>query len=334
MKKARLAICAGESAYVERLHGYLKEHLGFPVEIADYLDASYLDAIESREEIAVLLIQEEEADKADLSGFPAVVILTEDEGGAEVYGETQTVVTRSRYLRASEIAGTVMELLSRDEEIVNGAGACTERARIIGYYSPLGRCMQTSMAIAAGQLACEGMRPLYIGFAPFAPEDLCSRDGDLADLLYYHNCDREHFTSWFTKIKKQTGGLPYIPTAASTLLTEGSSAAEWTALIETICSMKTTDLVLLDLSGSVPGLAELLRLCDRIYTITGADSHDHAKIAAYKRWLVLNEEEDILKKTVFCALPSPCPLPAKKHALKNSTLAQHLWAQGLVPGRE
>ncbi|MBR0172899.1 MAG: hypothetical protein IJQ21_08920 [Lachnospiraceae bacterium] len=339
MKRGTVFLCDSDRVYLGRLHGYLRERIRMPLEWLDFTDVSYLPAHTDHPERTVLVIAERDALRADLTSFGNILLLTEQSSRGE-YGciprtEKHTDIrTVSRYSRASEIADRLLELLGdvitfpADE----ADGNC--RTTVIGYYSPLGRCMQTSAAIAAGQLLSARSRALFIGFDAFPVTALNAEDtgADLSDLLYYFGCDRSKLNVWIQRAKKRMGMLEYIPPAASIHRTQGVDGAEWVAMIRAICAQETPDYLLLDLSGQTPGLFDILSACHTVYTITGHDAQDAAKIEGYKRWLVESGSEDILQKTVFCKMPKGCRLPARAEMLGGSTLAAHLVKNGLVPG--
>ena len=343
MKRGMILLCDSDRVYLGRLHGYLRERIRMPLEWLDFTDVSYLPARAEGPEKTVLVIAERDARQADLTMYENILLLTEQasyDGGENANalrtGRHTDIRTVSRYSRASEIADRLLELLGDvivfPSDETDGGFPTT----VVGYYSPLGRCMQTSASIAAGQLLAAQSRTLFIGFDAFPVTALNAEDtgADLSDLLYYFGCDKSRLNVWIQRAKKRMGMLEYIPPAASIHRTQGVDGAEWVALIRAICKQEAPDYLLLDLSGQTPGLFDILSVCHMIYTITGHDAQDAAKIEGYKHWLVESGSEDILQKTVFCRMPKGCRLPASAEMLGGSALAAYLIRNGLVPEKQ
>ena len=341
MKRGTVLLCDSDRVYLGRLHGYLRERIRMPLEWLDFTDVSYLPDHADHPERTVLVIAERDAQCAELTSYGNILLLTEQSSYGRCEHSLHTdkhadIRTVSRYSRASEIADRLLDLLGDVMTFPADEAEGNCRTAVIGYYSPLGRCMQTSAAIAAGQLLSARSRTLFIGFDAFPVTALNAEDtgADLSDLLYYFGCDRSKLNVWIQRAKKRMGMLEYIPPAASILRTQGVDGAEWVALIRAICAQEAPDYLLMDLSGQTPGLFDILAACHTIYTIKGHDAQDAAKIEGYKRWLVESGSEDILQKTVFCRMPKGCRLPANAEMLGGSALAAHLIKNGLVPGEQ
>ena len=341
MKRGCVLLCDADRLYLGRLHGYLKERIRMPLEWLDFTDVSFLPEHPVQAENTVLVIAQKQVEQAALAAYPAVLVLTEEDN-AELSdnviraAKNTDIRTVSRYHRASVIADRLLEMLGDraaflQEGIGNAGGT-----RIVGYFSPLGRCMQTSAAIATGQMLAEKQRTLFIGFDAFPTSAFAAEDTgvDLADLLYYFGCDREKLAVWLQRAKRRLGALEYIPPASSIHRTAGVDGTEWIALIRAICAAEAPEYLLLDLSGQTQGLFDILSVCDEVYTITGHDSSDTAKVEAYKHFLIESGMEGLLKKTTFCRLPKTCKLPQRPEMLGGSTLAAHIVRNGLLPRRK
>ena len=62
------------------------------------------------------------------------------------------------------------------------------KARILGIYSPIGRCLKTSLALTLGQQLARDGKVLYLGldaFAGFSRLIGNSCKNDLSDVLYF-----------------------------------------------------------------------------------------------------------------------------------------------------
>ncbi|MBQ6734610.1 MAG: hypothetical protein IJR00_06855 [Lachnospiraceae bacterium] len=325
-------LCDPDAVYLARLHGYLKEHLQLAVRISEYTDPRYLADVKADGGKTLLVADEDFAEVIDPEAYDNILWICAEGAQEETVTEGGPSVQRiSRYGKASDIVSKMLSMPVFSEGNFRTAGMKGCETKLIGYYSPLSRCLQTSLAIATGQMLGASHRVFYLNFDAFPAGNLSAERGNLADLLYYHSCDPEALPLKIEQMKQRLGSLYYIPPAESFLQTEGVAGTEWLTLIRAIARTAQPEYLLLDLKTHVAGIMEILSLCDEIITITGADARDREKIASYRRVLALGDGEEILRRTRFCALPRGPLLPKHPAMLSDSPLAQIIRKEGLVP---
>ena len=159
----------------------------------------------------------------------------------------------------------------------------------------------------------------YAGIAELLPD---MQTLDLADLLYFLNADKDKFLLRMQTICRHVGNLDYIPPMKSgqNLLT--ITAAEWTKLLQKIEELGGYEYVILDLSESMQGLFDILRMCKRIFTLTREDRIAKSKLLQYEQLLSLCEYGDILDKTKRLNLSHIQRLPEELEQLTRGDLAE------------
>ena len=149
MRKKILAVCDSEQDYAYHFLDYLSRfetEESFPFEVQVFTEASALKEFGEQNEIAILLIAQslhlmEENWKAD-----HILVLAEEREGPceepwiEKYQSVETILRK-----VLEIAADY-ELLP---PAVRGGG---NAVKVIGVYSPVGRCLQTTFSFTLGQL--------------------------------------------------------------------------------------------------------------------------------------------------------------------------------------
>ena len=99
------------------------------------------------------------------------------------------------------------------------------------------------------------------------------------------------------------------------------TAAEWLELLQKIEELEEYEYVILDLSESMQGLFEILRLCTRVYTLTREDRIARGKLIQYEQVLALYEYGDVLGKTRRLSLSHIRRLPEELEQLTKGDLA-------------
>lgn len=323
MKRKILALCDSEKDYLENLTDFLIRQKDFPFELHTYTQVEKLLEFGRKERIELLMVAESDF-TYEVSRLDTGQTLLLNESGT-VRGEN--IRNIDKYQKAEVIW---QELLDCYASLLTGGEKrlqTKERAKIIGLYSPIRRCLQTSFALTLGQALAEKKRTLYISFEHYAGwNQLLDKNvrGDLAALLYFSGEQEEKFYCHLQSITLRIGHLHYIPPVYSGQNLIYVQAAQWQELIGKIAQTGGYDYLILDLSESIQGTFELLRMCDRIYTIIREDDHARAKLAQYETLLGEYAYEDVLEKTQKQLLPAFNRLPERIEQYSRGELAEYI----------
>ena len=311
MNRTILVICDTEEEYCYRLDDYLREHLDVSFEIVDYTDPDMLSGFARKKETAVLIIAQNAFEQSGTAGFDRVLILDEKETTASVAepetGYAETIVEHTEKYQSSE--EIVRKLLDFCMKFPDGAGKKATYsgpdAELIGFYSPVGRCLQTTFAMTMGKILSEKEKTLYLNFEPYAGKLVAETemDSDLSDLLYYHECSPEKMPLYLEKVRKNIGGLDLIPPVKNLFQLSEVKSTQWSELLLEIRRTLKYRYILLDLSDTVHMFPELLRMCSRVYSITRPDEDAAAKMQQYEKMLQKSGYEDVEGKTLRLKLP-------------------------------
>ena len=234
-----------------------------------------------------------------------------DSGGCR---SSPKIVQIYRYQPAGNIMRRILGNLAEEDTLPAGVVG-TESAgsrignpgmKIIGVYSPVGRCMQTSFALLLGQLLTRQKRTLYLnleGFSGF--RSLLGKElkPDITDFMYYAERDRAHFMTKLEHMIDTIGGLEYIPPATTFMDLGAITEEQWIRMFRELEKDGRFGYLILDLTEHVQGLFHILKQCDLIYTIQSDDSVGNAKISEYEQMLGMMKCQDVVRKTRKKHLP-------------------------------
>lgn len=315
-----MALCDTEEEYARLMTEFLRRHKDLPWELHTYTSVKELLEQEQYCPIAMLVVAESAYSEELQKLQPGRTVVLNESGVlrwkevpcVDKYQQAEEVL---RYLLAvyMEIADVQLPRLRKNSKVV-----------FIGNYSPVRRCMQTSFALTMSQLLAQEHRTLYLNFEHYAgiaellPD---TRDFDLADLLYFLNAEQDKFRLRIQTMLRHKGNLDYIPPmkAGQNLLTVTS--AEWLGLLQKIEELGEYEYVILDLSESMQGLFDILRLCRHIFTLIREDRIARSKLLQYEQILSLYEYEDLLDKTKRVSLSHIRKLPDELEQYTKGDLA-------------
>ena len=315
-----MVLCDPEEEYAQLMTEFLKKHKDLPWKIRTY--TSVEDLLRTEKAAVGLLVVSETAYSEELQSIQTPRIIVLNESGVVRWEGVRYV---DKYQQAEEVLREILQLY------IEVADKCPPRLRrktdtiFVGNYSPVHRCMQTSFALTMSQLLAREHSVLYLNFEHYAGIAELLPDMqtlDMADLLYFLNADKDKFLLRMQMICRHVGNLDYIPPMKSgqNLLT--ITAAEWMKLLQKIEELGGYEYVILDLSESMQGLFDILRMCKRIFTLTREDRIAKSKLLQYEQLLSLCEYGDVLDKTKRLNLSHIQRLPEELEQLTRGDLAE------------
>lgn len=321
MEHRILALCDPEADYAGHLSAFLRRDREFPWEVAVYTGIREL-AESGAVEIDLLLV----AESVYVPELPveANVTVLLNESGLVRWPSLKNV---DKYQPAEAVLKALLEIYMEREENFYPRLDPAAGTRIIGMYSPVRRCLQTTFALTYGQLLAEKYRTLYLNFEHYAgiPELLPGEKGkDLSALLYYMKADEDRFLLQMKLLLQKKGELDYVAPAYMGQNLIYITAAEWQQLLGLIRESGEYDYIILDLSESMQGLMEILRKCCRVYTLVKEDAVAKCKIEQYEQILSLYEYEDVREKTRKHILPLFRRLPEQMEQYTRGDLADYV----------
>ncbi len=324
MKRNRLAICDSEQEYAYRLMDALSRKEDFPFEILTFTSAERLRESLSQTPLQLLVIAQS-AFRPEMRDWPITRILILLENSEATEPDLPWI---SKYTSVSRITKRIMEEAASAGSIpflpaaITGQKACS----FLGFYTPVRRCLQTTLAFTAGQLLARKERVLYLNFECYSGlSAMLGRqfDTDFSDLLYHLDDPDEALLSRLYQMTETVNGMELLPPAFSSSDIFRTRQEEWMRLLEVLQTSRYS-CVILDLSDSVEGLFEILRLCRTIYTIVKEDRFAQAKLEQYRLLLEKTNCPEVQDKTRLLTLPVFQKLPGDLNHMTASELAHFM----------
>ena len=102
------------------------------------------------------------------------------------------------------------------------------------------------------------------------------------------------------------------------------SLNQWKKLIYKIMEVSQYSYIILDLSENVQELFELLKICNKVYTIVKDDLIAQCKINQYEQLLHIYQCEEVIDKTNKCKLPLFSKIPSDIEYYTKGDLADYI----------
>lgn len=299
MSRKRLVIYDRDEKYAGNLMEYLGNTEDFPYTISIFSQKQALLQFAGKTEIHLLLVSESayaEIKDEIHQKFQIEKIIILNETGELTGKELQNI---KKYQSAEGIVREIMHYYVEVTNVLPQRKTAKGNAKIIGFFSPVHRCLQTTMGLTFGQIMADKCKTLYLNFESLSgfPYLLGYSTGkDISDLLYYLETAPERFSMYLKECVKTLDNLDYVlPMNAmhNMLLVKPE---QWRRLIRALVRESDYEVIILDLSEGMQGLFEILRMCTHVYTLTREDRYACAKVEQYEQLLQLSDYEDVLKK--------------------------------------
>lgn len=316
MAKEYFAVCGYDEVYVRKMYEFFLGHYGKDFEVVLFTDREAFGEFVKEKEVSVLLTEEGFMTE-DNNNVYHKVTLTEDEKRSKQEGNV------FKYMACDKIFKEVMAVCAAGDR-VGEINENPEEKMVIGVYSPIKRCFQTTFALTTGQILAKNKKVLYLNFESFSGFDSMmssTSKTDLMDLVYFSECDSSNFSYRVEAMKEKIGELDYISPVKAYVKYAEVSRKQWELLIDNLLSKTEYEVIILDLSEQVNGLLDILKKCKRIYTITDDDKVASAKVAQYQNLLRESAYEEILEKTENIKLPRFREIPYNFEMLPHSEMA-------------
>lgn len=333
MKKGNgkvMALCDTEEEYAQLMTEFMGKRKNMPWELHTYTNVDKL--LQSEEKGLAMLVVAESAYRRELEELSPQCLIVLNESGVMKWEEVSYV---DKYQEAEEVFKQLLGVYAEIADVQLPFLRTSRRTVFIGNYSPVHRSMQTSFAITMSLMLAQRHSTLYLNFEHYAGISELLPDMqtlDMADLLYFLNAQKDKFRLRLQTILKHKGALDFVPPMRSGQNLITVTAQEWLGLMERIEELEEYEYVVLDLTESMQGLFEILRMCRQVYTLTREDRIAKGKLLQYEQILALYEYGDVLGKTKRLSLSHIQKLPGELEQLTKGELADLV--KGLIKSLE
>ncbi|MBR1876332.1 MAG: hypothetical protein IJ805_04410 [Lachnospiraceae bacterium] len=302
MESEILALCDRDTDYLEKFNNYISLKYGGIFECHSFTDIKPLMEYGLRNEIAVLMI-EDSLFTEDIKRLKAgrTYILDEEGEGFEDNGAVKRI---NRFRAADEIIREILQ-----ETCKSGSDGkktvISLRSHIVTVFSPVSRCLKTTVAVTLSQLLSDRGRTLYINtesFSGFNQLFMKKYENDLSDALFYLKSSRANFAYRLQGMVTSSQGYDYIPPAmlpADIYPTEGEV---WTGLFDE-ASGCGYEYIVIDMGSSLTGMFEIMKRSEKIFMPVRSDTVSKAKLTQFEALLHISGNEELIASIERLQLP-------------------------------
>lgn len=283
MKKV-MAVYDTDPFYAERLSDYVNRKEKGIFSAQAFTSKEKLEEYAKGHEIDVLLTGEE----VDAEGISEIrssqkIYLTEDQNtdgtkGQEIY----------KYQSGDDIIREVMAAYCEMPEAeAIFPGLMGKEKRIVGVYSPVGRCGKTSLALTLGQILGKDEKVLFASLDTFTGFSALVNERwkrDLSDLIYYYKQGRFNVLR-LNSVLYYLGDMAWLPPVRFPEDYNQISSEEMATLMVEILSAGDYGTIVLDIGDYGKQVFPLLEICKVIYMPIKEDLFSRAKLQEFDEYL-------------------------------------------------
>ncbi|MBQ0000016.1 MAG: hypothetical protein KBT01_00545 [Clostridiales bacterium] len=283
---------------------YLNKRKNIPFEIQAFSSVETLVQYAEETYIELLLISSRamRKDVRDL-GIGQIIILAE----GNYLPELEQYPSVYKYQASADVVREVLACYGEEKAYIPAAFPVMKKHTVIyGFYSPLGRCLKTSLALTMGQLLAKNKAVLYLNLEGYSGlEGLLNRSFSctLSDLLYYIKQDPDKLLLKLNGAVHTVNGMDFIPPVQNPADILGTSFEDMEKLLQEITLHTSYEALILDFGNDLPDMYPLLDQCWRIFMPVLEDPVSRCKIRQFEELLKSRDYAQVLAKTEKLYLP-------------------------------
>lgn len=283
MKKI-MAVYDEDPFYAERLSDYVNRKEKGIFKAQAFTSKECLEEFAKEHEIDVLLAGESvRMEGIDDLKTTQKIYLTEEREEEGVREEASVY----KYQSGDDIIREIMAVYCEMPGVKAVFPGLAEREkRMIGVYSPVGRCGKTSLSLAMGQLLAKEEKVLFIsldtftGFSQLLDEQW---KRDMSDLIYYYKQGRFHGLR-LNSIIYYLGDMAWLPPFRYPDDYSQITASEMAELLVLILRESAYETIILDIGNCDRQVLPILDVCSVIYMPIKEDPLSQAKLKEFEQY--------------------------------------------------
>lgn len=314
-----MAVFDEDPVYAEKLADYVNQREKLPFTAMAFSSLEKLEQYMKEHPVEILLVGEKAVQKAAELKANNVMVLCE--------GELKEAGAERASIYKYQSGDCIMREVMANYGCFQAEPALAlvgRKALVHGVYSPVNRCMKSSLALTIGQVLSKNMSVLYMNLEAYSGFSrlVCGEyETDLSDVLYLYRQGTFH---WM-KLKSMVytwGSLDYIPPVRYGEDLNEVPAEDLALLIGKIARESGYDRLVVDLGQTGRGAPALLDACDVIYMPVREDCISMAKIEEFEEYLSIADGGRIREKIQKLKLPAP-----KVYHRREGYMEQLLWGE-------
>lgn len=304
MKKQIFAVCDLEADYACNFMDYLNQKKNIPFEIQAFTSVDSLVAFAEENPVELLLISSEAMcrEVGELN-IGKIVILTEGNKPKELDDYTGVY----KYQASSDIVREVMASYSAEKEILPAQIPVLKKTtEILGVYSPIGGCLQTSFALTLAQILGKEKNVLYLNLEEYSGFERLMRrkfSHTLSDLLYYVRQGKPGLNIKLDSMIQSLGNMDFIPPVQSPEDIRGALWQDWEQILREIVQHSSYETIILDIGNGIEDVFQMLEMCTTIYMPTKTDRISRCKLSQFEELLKVRKCHQVLEHMIRLDLP-------------------------------
>ena len=310
-----MVVCDKEQDYASKLVDYLNLKEGFPFDVRYFSEADQIKEFVDKQMVDVILCSEEYL--KDIEGIEGVKIVVLQE--SESYG-CEKAERLWKYQSCEKMIKELMKILS-GSNMVYSFSSRRRAMKLISLYSPVKRCLQTTLGILLGQHLGKKGKCLYISLESCSVVsellDL-SFQKDLSDILYAVNGNIKNGKLYLESVVMEAGGMDVLPAMNNQNDLISITPGEWIDFLKKIERETDYEYVILDLSDSVQGIEQILRQSNIIYQVKNESFVAEKKIQKYQEQMSKSGYEDVVNRIRVVSVKEYKDFPETINRIKNS----------------
>lgn len=296
-----MAVYDVEPRYADRFADFTNQKERVPFEVVAFTTLETLKQYAKEHTIEILLIS---------SAVPKEMVKGIEAGQVVVLSDGEVVPAPEDYPSVYKYQSTdsiIREVLAHYCEQPKAAGlvAIGEKAKLLGVYSPIGRCLKTSFAWTLAQQLGKDCKALFVSMEEFSGFFALTGEEpqtNLSDVFYFYRQGSCGFAR-LSSMVYTWGNIDYIPPVKYPEDLGQITGEELAEFLGRIAKESGYDVIVADMGNTGRQAIPVMELCEVVYMPVKDDCVSAAKLEEFENYLETTGKRDLLKKVKRLKLP-------------------------------
>lgn len=296
-----MAVYDVDPVYARRFADVANQKERVPFTVIPFTTLETLREYAGKHPVEILLINVS-VPREQVEGIAAKTVVTLAEG--DIVEASDSYPSVYKYQAADSVIREVMACYC-ERPMENPLVLLGKKARVLGVYSPVGRCLKTSLALTLGQQLAKEGKVLYVGLEEFSGfsriiDGQCK--SDFSDVLYFFRQGNLNVMR-LRSIAYTWKDMDYLPPVRYPEDLEQMTGEEAGNLIEKLALEMGYEYLIVDAGRPARNLFPVLECCDVIYMPVKEDGVSSAKLEEFEDYLDSSGHQALRERIKRVKLP-------------------------------
>lgn len=309
-----------DEVYSYRLMNYLKSVSAIPYELLVFTERKALLEYFAKDEAEVLITNDDTVLELASKWKVSKILKLSEEQTAMAVCESTEYHPIFKYQSTDNIVKEVVHYCLEQPQYLTNSKRSKSKGRIVGIYSPAGRCYKTTFALALSNALSKKGSVLYVNLEEYSglTESILARDkGSLSEIMYMYRRGYSGIGARIQSVIGRIGKFDYLPPVEYPEDVVDVLPEEWITFIEFLFENMDYDYLVVDIGNLVKKAWNFFEVMDVVFIPQTEDGMSVNKLREFVTVIANMGRGFLMENAVYVQIPEVQELAGKELSMEK-----------------